>query len=86
MAWVKRHKLLSQIKCGLPRPFTRPDAECMEACGVPLEGYAEFRRAWLASEEGREWCRHEDGAAGKALAAEQAEACEGGAGVETDGV
>ena len=74
MAWVKRHKLLSAIDRTLPGPFTRPDAQCMERCGVPLAGFAKFKRQWLASAEGREWCKHEEGQAGKALAAAAAAA------------
>jgi hypothetical protein len=69
VAWVRRHCPADPEK---PLPYwvwTRPDKECMEKCGVPLEGYAEFKAAWLASQEGQEWCKHEAGRAAKSVAA-----------------
>ncbi len=68
VAWAKRHLPAKPDKPISLRTWTRPDKECMENCGVPLEGYTEFKAAWLASEEGREWCKYEAGSAAKGSA------------------
>jgi hypothetical protein len=73
VAWVRRHRPADPAK---PIPLwvlQCSDVGCMERCGVPLEGYAEFKAAWLASAEGREWCKYEAGAAAKSVAAAEDE-------------
>jgi hypothetical protein len=69
VAWAVRHRSIDSQKPLSVGVWTRPDRECMPRCGVPLEGYAKFKAAWLASDEGREWCKHEAGRAAKSIAA-----------------
>ncbi|GAB4821585.1 hypothetical protein N2152v2_008631 [Parachlorella kessleri] len=55
-AWMLEHRPRDEI---IVNYCIMRDSACMKACKVPLEGFAEFKAAWLASEEGRTVCRHE---------------------------
>lgn len=58
LAWA-RHCSPSGTTFTNAWPFSRPDARCMHLCKLPTSGFEDFKREWLASEEGRYWCQHE---------------------------
>ena len=55
-AWLRKHRPSEEL---IVNYCIMRDSACMKKCKVPLEGFAEFKAAWLASEEGRAACRHE---------------------------